>query len=106
MNQIIMDAFSELIKSAAIKARTKGFDILILMLAICGLIFWIFRLDARIEDREHKFDIRVDSMAKEFGDKLNFANERIKDCERDKYDLSLRVAVLEFTQARVKLKLK
>ena len=84
------------------KARRKGFDIMLLLACIVGLAWWAIRLDARIDSREIKWETKLERVNTEWSEALNEANKRIADCERDKYDLSLRVAVLELGSLRTK----
>ncbi len=102
MNQILMDSFVLLGKSMIDKARRKGFDILLLLAGIIALGWWCLRLDSAMAAREIRWEAKLDRANTEWAAALNSANMRILECERDKYDLSVRVAILEMVSAKIK----
>lgn len=101
-DDIVMKEAQLLLAGLIEKARRKGFDIMVLVACIGGLVWWVLRLDARIDSREIKWETKLERVNTEWFEALNEANKRIADCERDKYDLSLRVAVLELGSLRTK----
>lgn len=98
----VMKALELLLVGGIEKARRKGFDIMLLLACICALAWWALRLDARIDSREIKWESKLERVNTEWSVALNEANKRIADCERDKYDLSVRVAILEMVSVKIK----
>lgn len=102
MNQEIMKALVLLMQSTIDKARKKGFDIMLLLGGLSMMVWWNIQTDGRMSAREIKWEAKLDRVNSEWSAALNATNRRLQDCERDKYDLSIRVAVLEFSQMKKK----
>jgi len=102
MKQEIMKALLILAQSTIDKARRKGFDILLLLGGISVMAWWILRTEVKIEARETRWENKLERVNSEWSAALNATNRRLLDCERDKYDLSIRVAVLEYAQTKNK----
>lgn len=102
MNEHLMKALILLMQATIDKARRKGFDILLLLGGISVMAWWVLRTDAKLEARETKWENKLERVNSEWSAALNSTNKRLADCERDKYDLSIRVAVLEYTAAKNK----
>ncbi len=104
MKEEIMKALILLAQSTIDKARKKGFDIMLLLGGITVMGWQVIQLDTRLEAKEIKWESKLDRVNSEWSAALNATNIRLQDCERDKYDLSIRVAVLEFSQMKKKVK--
>lgn len=102
MNPVLMKALIVLAQSTIEKARRKGFDILLLLGGLSLMGYWVLRLDARLVSQETKWESKLERVNSEWSAALNAANKRLTECERDKYDLSIRVAVLEYQLAKNK----
>lgn len=102
MNPVLMKALIILAQSTIEKARRKGFDILLLLGGLSLMGYWVLRLDARLVSQETKWESKLERVNSEWSAALNAANKRLTECERDKYDLSIRVAVLEYQLAKNK----
>lgn len=102
MNQEIMKALVLLMQATIDKARRKGFDILLLLGGMSVMGFWVIRLDTRLTQKEAHWEEKLERVNSEWSAALSAANKRIVECERDKYDLSIRVAVLEYQLAKNK----
>lgn len=102
MNPVLMKALIILAQSTIEKARRKGFDILLLLGGLSLMGYWVLRLDARLVSQETKWENKLERVNSEWSAALNAANKRLTECERDKYDLSIRVAVLEYQLAKNK----
>lgn len=102
MKNILMKALLILAQSTIDKARRKGFDILLLLGGISVMAWWVLRTESKLESRETKWENKLERVNSEWSAALNATNKRLSDCERDKYDLSIRVAVLEYTAKRNK----
>ena len=99
-----MKALAILAQSTIDKARRKGFDIMLLLGGLSVMWFWVIRLDTRLESQGIKHENKIERINSDWSAALNAANRRILDCEKDRYDLSIRVAVLEMTAAKLKSK--
>lgn len=102
MNEQLMKALILLMQATIDKARRKGFDILLLLGGISVMAWWVLKTEAKLESRETKWENKLERVNSEWSAALNATNKRLADCERDKYDLSIRVAVLEYTAAKNK----
>ena len=102
MNEQLMKALILLMQATIDKARRKGFDILLLLGGISAMAWWVLKTEAKLESRETKWENKLERVNSEWSAALNATNKRLADCERDKYDLSIRVAVLEYTAAKNK----
>lgn len=102
MNEQLMKALILLMQATIDKARRKGFDILLLLGGISVMAWWVLKTEAKLESRETKWENKLERVNSEWSAALNATNKRLADCERDKYDLSIRVAVLEYTTAKNK----
>lgn len=104
MKEELMKAFLLLAQSIIDRARKKGFDIMLLLGGIAVMGWQVVQLDTRLEAKEIKWESKLDRVNSEWSAALNATNARLQDCERDKYDLSIRVAVLEFANMKKKVK--
>lgn len=102
MQQEIMKALILLMQTTIDRARRKGFDILLLLGGITVMAWWVLRTEAKMEAQETKYENKIERVNSEWSAALNATNRRLSDCERDKYDLSIRVAVLEYTATKNK----
>lgn len=102
MENIVMKAFMEgiaaLVTSFSKEVAKHGLSIMLLAFISIGLLLHGERLESKMEDKMMR-------ASAEFSAALNDTNRRLQDCERDKYDLSIRVAVLEFAD-RIRKKQK
>lgn len=97
-----MKALILLMQTTIDRARRKGFDILLLLGGITVMAWWVLRTEAKMEAQETKYENKIERVNSEWSAALNATNRRLSDCERDKYDLSIRVAVLEYTATKNK----
>lgn len=104
MYELIMNELGLLIKTIIERARRKGFDILLLTFGMAAMVWWNFQLEAKREALIIKYDGRLDRLNTEWSAALNEANERIRECEQDKFDLALRVGILEMKNKTVNKK--
>ena len=95
MHDLIMNELVLLAKTIIERARRKGFDILLLLFGLCAVVWWNIQLEAKGSEREIKWEGKLDRVNAEWSAALNAANERIRECEQDKFDLALRVGILE-----------
>lgn len=95
MYELIMNELGLLIKTIIERARRKGFDILLLTFGMGAMVWWNFELEAKRDALAIKWEARLDRVNAEWSAALNEANERIRECEQDKFDLALRVGILE-----------
>lgn len=102
MQQEIMKALILLMQTTIDRARRKGFDILLLLGGITVMAWWVLRTEAKMDAQETKYENKIERVNSEWSAALNATNRRLADCERDKYDLSIRVAVLEYTATKNK----
>lgn len=97
-----MKALILLMQTTIDRARRKGFDILLLLGGITVMAWWVLRTEAKMDAQETKYENKIERVNSEWSAALNATNRRLADCERDKYDLSIRVAVLEYTATKNK----
>lgn len=102
MNQEIMKALLILAQSTIDKARRKGFDIMLLLGGLTYMAIQQVRAESKMDAMEVKYENKIERVNSEYAAALNATNKRLLDCERDKYDLSIRVAVLEYSQTKKK----
>ena len=102
MNEQLMKALILLMQATIDKARRKGFDILLLLGGLVYMTIQQVRAEAKMASMEVKYENKIERVNSEYAAALNATNKRLLDCERDKYDLSIRVAVLEYTAAKNK----
>lgn len=102
MKQELMKALILLMQTTVERARKKGFDILLLLGGITVMAWWVLRTDAKMDALEIRHENKLERVSSEYAAALNATNRRLTDCERDKYDLSIRVAVLEYAQTKNK----
>lgn len=95
MYDLIMNELGLLIKTIIERARRKGFDILLLTFGMGAMVWWNIQLEARSAALVVKWEGKLDRVNAEWSAALNAANERIRECEQDKFDLALRVGILE-----------
>jgi hypothetical protein len=102
MKQELMKALLILAQSTIDKARRKGFDILLLLGGLAFFSWQSLRTEAKMDAMAVKHENKIERINSEYAAALNATNRRLLDCERDKYDLSIRVAVLEYAQTKNK----
>lgn len=102
MNQEIMKALLLLMQATIDKARRKGFDIMLLLGGLSYMAIQQVRTEAKMSAIEVKHENKLERVNSEWSAALSAANKRLTECERDKYDLSIRVAILEYTAAKNK----
>lgn len=106
MKQIIMEAFIKgfagLVSSFFREVARHGLSIILLTLICCGLILYAARVENKLEGKLETVNSQWSAALNEARREISATNKRLLDCERDKYDLSIRVAVLEYTAAKNK----
>ncbi len=65
------------------------------MICLAATVWWGLQLEAKRSALEIKWEAKLDRLNADWSAALNAANERIRECEQDKFDLALRVGILE-----------
>ena len=94
-----LNGFAALVTAFFREVAKHGLSIM--LLTIISVFVWLRgeRMEAKMEDKIAKINAECSTA-------INETNRRLQECERDKYDLSIRVAVLEFADRVRRGKLK